>query len=68
MSATATASTRRLSDKILDAAQLAESQGRGEFAASLKLIQQALLVEELVRDDLRRGSDSAFLSAAPIKH
>jgi hypothetical protein len=64
----ASASTRRLSDKILDAAQLAESQGRGEFAASLKLIQQALLVEELVRQDLRRGSDSAFLGGSSFKH
>jgi hypothetical protein len=64
----ASTTTRRLSDKILDAAQLAESQGRGEFAASLKLIQQALLVEELVRQDLRRGSDSAFLDGGPIKH
>jgi len=64
----ASTTTRRLSDKILDAAQLAESQGRGEFAASLKLIQQALLVEELVRQDLRRGSDSAFLDGSPIKH
>jgi len=65
---TASASTRRLSDKILDAAQLAEAQGRSEFAASLKLIQQALLVEELVRQDLRRGSDAAFLGGNPVKH
>jgi len=65
---TASPSTRRLSDKILDAAHLAEAQGRNEFAASLKLIQQALLVEELVRQDLRRGSDSAFLGGNPVKH
>jgi hypothetical protein len=61
-------STRRLSDKILDAAQLAEAQGRNEFAASLKLIQQALLVEELVREDLRRGSDAALLAETSLKH
>jgi hypothetical protein len=64
----ASPSTRRLSDKILDAAQLAESQGRNEFAASLKLIQQALLVEELVRQDLRRGSDAVLLQDAALKH
>lgn len=64
----ASVSTRRLSDKILDAANLAESQGRSEFAASLKLIQQALLIDELVREDLRRGSDTAFLGVNPIKH
>ena len=64
----ASPSTRRLSDKILDAAQLAESQGRNEFAASLKLIQQALLVEELVRQDLRRGSDAVLLHDAALKH
>ncbi|MDH3234556.1 MAG: hypothetical protein OEQ29_13640 [Alphaproteobacteria bacterium] len=64
----ASPSTRRLSDKILEAALLAESQGRGEFASSLKLIQQALLVEELVRQDLRRGTDTAFLQDTTIKH
>ncbi|HUT48171.1 MAG TPA: hypothetical protein VM325_02430 [Alphaproteobacteria bacterium] len=64
----ASPSTRRLSDKILDAAQLAETQGRGEFASSLKLLQQALLVEELVRQDLRRGTDSALFENAELKH
>jgi hypothetical protein len=64
----ASPSTRRLSDKILDAAELAASQGRSEFAASLKLIQQALLVEELVRQDLRRGTDHVLLESAALKH
>jgi hypothetical protein len=64
----ASPSTRRLSDKILEAAQLAEAQGRSEFAASLKLIQQALLVEELVRQDLRRDTDTALLEEAALKH
>ena len=65
---TASSATRRLSDKILDAAELAQFQGRGEFAASLKLIQQALLVEELVRQDLRRGSDATLFGGTPVKH
>lgn len=64
----ASSSTRRLSDKILDAADLAESQGRGEFAASLKLIHQALLIEEVVGEELQRGTDTAFLGGTPVKH
>jgi len=64
----ASPSTRRLSDKILDAVQLAEAQGRRDFAASLKLIQQALLVEELVRQDLRRDSDVTLSDEAARKH
>jgi len=48
---------RRLSDKVMDAVQLAVSQGREEFARRLELIYQAIYQEEVQFDSRRRQTD-----------
>ena len=48
---------RRLSDKLLDAVDIADKHGHTDISAALRIVQQALLVQELARQDLRRDSD-----------
>ncbi len=57
--------TRRLSDKLLEAVDIAEKYGRADFAAALRIIQQALLVQELASQDLLRNTDFV---ASGLKH
>ena len=49
--------TRRLSDKLLEALDVAEKYGRDDFAAALRIVQQALLVQELAGQVSRRDTD-----------
>jgi len=65
---TASRETRRLSDKIIEASELAERQGRSDFAGSLKLIQQALLVQELFLQERRRSTDLAEPDPTALRH
>ncbi len=54
---TVSSPTRHLSDKLLEAVDVAEKYGRADIAAALRIIQQALLVQELASQDLRRDTD-----------
>lgn len=58
---------RRLSDKLLDAANLAESQGRSDIAVAVKVVQQALLIQELGQQALRRASDEGAVHPASVE-
>ncbi len=51
---------RRLSDKLLDACQLALEQGRKELARRLRLIHQSLLEDEVAQGYERRLEDEAL--------
>jgi hypothetical protein len=59
---------RRLSAKILEAVDVAEKHGHTDFAAALRIIQQALLVQEMARQDLRRDTDEPDFVASGLKH
>ncbi len=62
---TVSSSTRRLSDKLLEAVDIAEKYGRADIAAALRIVQQVLLVQELASQDLRRNTDFV---ASGLKH
>ncbi len=65
---TVSSSTRRLSDILLEAVDTAEKQGRADISAALRIVQQALLVQELARQDLRRDTDEPDFVAFGLKH
>ena len=59
---------RRLSDKIVEAVDVAVKHGRTDIAAELRDVQRALLVQERERQELCRDTDEPDFVASGLRH